>query len=70
MHLQTQAKKELGLIGMGIRIVKQDGVLGLYNGLSASLLRQLTYSTTRFGMYEVVKQSVTPAGCFASISTG
>ena len=45
-------------MGMAARIVKQDGVLGLYNGLSASILRQLTYSTTRFGMYEVVKQNV------------
>lgn len=30
----------------------------LYNGISASLLRQLTYSTTRFGIYEVGKQSL------------
>lgn len=29
----------------------------LYNGISASLLRQMTYSTTRFGIYEVGKQS-------------
>lgn len=29
----------------------------MYNGISASLLRQLTYSTTRFGIYEVGKQS-------------
>lgn len=30
----------------------------LYNGLSASFLRQMTYSTTRFGIYEVAKQSI------------
>lgn len=35
------------------------GVIGLYNGISASLLRQLTYSTTRFGIYEVAKQHLT-----------
>lgn len=36
-------------------IVRNDGVLGLYNGISASLLRQLTYSTVRFGIYEELK---------------
>jgi dicarboxylate transporter 10 len=36
-------------------VVKNDGFLGLYSGLSASLLRQLTYSTTRFGVYEELK---------------
>ena len=33
-----------------------DGIRGFYNGISASLLRQLTYSTTRFGMYETLKK--------------
>lgn len=37
-------------------ILRHDGVLGLYRGLSASLLRQITYSTTRFGIYEKLKQ--------------
>ena len=43
---------------MAVKVFKSDGVAGLYNGLSASLLRQLTYSTTRYGMYEVIKQQV------------
>lgn len=42
--------------GTFVHIVKHGGVRGLYNGLSASLLRQLTYSTTRFGIYEELKQ--------------
>lgn len=41
----------------------------LYNGLSASLCRQLTYSTTRFGIYEVAKQSVTSKGGDTSFAT-
>ncbi|XP_037301105.1 mitochondrial dicarboxylate carrier-like, partial [Manduca sexta] len=36
------------------------GITGLYNGISASLLRQLTYSTARFGIYEMAKQSLAP----------
>ncbi|KAK0634982.1 mitochondrial carrier domain-containing protein [Bombardia bombarda] len=42
--------------GTFTHILRHDGVRGLYNGLSASLLRQLTYSTTRFGIYEELKQ--------------
>lgn len=34
--------------------------MGLYNGISASLLRQLTYSTARFGIYEMAKQQLAP----------
>lgn len=43
-------------------IWRQNGFLGLYNGLSASLLRQLTYSTTRFGIYEEMKSRMTHDG--------
>jgi dicarboxylate transporter 10 len=42
----------LHLVGTSIR---RDGFLSLYNGLSASLLRQGTYSTVRFGVYETIK---------------
>lgn len=38
------------------KIIRERGIFALYNGISASLLRQLTYSTTRFGLYEVGKQ--------------
>jgi len=33
-------------------IIKNEGVLGLYNGLSASLARQLSYTTVRLGVYQ------------------
>lgn len=57
VHLQTQQVKEVGMIGMGIRVFKRDGFFALYNGISASILRQLTYSMTRFGMYETYKKN-------------
>jgi len=41
VHLQTQQKGKIGLIKMGIKVVKSDGIFGLYNGLTASLLRQV-----------------------------
>lgn len=34
--------------------------MGLYNGISASLLRQLTYSMARFAIYETAKQHMSP----------
>lgn len=40
------------------RLVHSNGFLALYNGLSASIIRQLTYSTVRFGIYETLKQQM------------
>lgn len=49
------------MLKMFMHVFKSDGILGLYRGLSASLLRQLTYSTTRFGVYEELKGLFTTA---------
>ena len=43
---------------MTANIVRTNGFFALYNGLSAALLRQATYSTTRFAIYEVTKQAI------------
>uniref|UniRef100_A0AAZ3SUA7 Mitochondrial dicarboxylate carrier n=1 Tax=Oncorhynchus tshawytscha TaxID=74940 RepID=A0AAZ3SUA7_ONCTS len=40
---------------MAMQVVKNDGALALYNGLSASLCRQMSYSLTRFAIYETVR---------------
>lgn len=57
VRLQTQKdnKSKLGIFGMTNNIIKNTGVLSLYSGLSAALLRQATYSTTRFTFYEYSK---------------
>jgi dicarboxylate transporter 10 len=47
------------MIGTFVHVFQHDGFLGLYSGLSASLLRQITYSTTRFGVYEELKSDFT-----------
>lgn len=54
--LQTQQEGKLSILQLTGKIVRERGVFALYNGLSASLLRQVTYSTTRFGLYEIGKQ--------------
>ncbi|KAH9908142.1 mitochondrial dicarboxylate carrier [Xylariomycetidae sp. FL2044] len=53
--------------GTFMHIVRTDGVRGLYNGLTASLLRQMTYSTVRFGVYEDLKRRFTPEGAPPSL---
>jgi solute carrier family 25 oxoglutarate transporter 11 len=35
-------------------ILKNEGIIGMYSGLSAGLLRQATYTTTRLGVYTVL----------------
>ncbi|KAF2839522.1 mitochondrial carrier [Patellaria atrata CBS 101060] len=62
VRLQTQHHGERrNMAQMFVHVAKSDGFLGLYKGLSASLLRQLTYSTTRFGVYEELKEVFTSA---------
>lgn len=56
MQLQTTQEKP-SIVQLTSRIIRSQGVTALYNGISASLLRQMTYSTTRFGIYEVGKQN-------------
>merc|ERR1712130_37677 len=62
VQLQTKKDGNIGAVAQAKIIIRSEGFLALYNGLSASLVRQLTYSTTRFAIYEVAKQSVSPNG--------
>lgn len=50
--------KKLGMVGTLVGVMKNEGVFKIYQGLSASLLRQATYSTARFGVYEFLKEQV------------
>ena len=56
--LQTQQEGKLSILQLTGKVIRTQGVFALYNGISASLMRQLTYSTTRFGIYEMSKQQV------------
>ncbi|NWR82257.1 DIC protein, partial [Furnarius figulus] len=52
----TQQEVKMRMMGMAMHVIRTDGLLALYNGLSASLCRQMTYSLTRFGIYETAKK--------------
>ncbi|XP_069558842.1 mitochondrial dicarboxylate carrier [Brachyistius frenatus] len=58
VHLQTQQEVRVRMIGMTINVVRRYGFLGLYSGLSASLCRQMTYSLSRFAIYETVRDKM------------
>ncbi|XP_039997535.1 mitochondrial 2-oxoglutarate/malate carrier protein-like [Xiphias gladius] len=44
-----------------LSILKNEGVRGIYTGLSAGLLRQATYTTTRLGIYTILFEKMTGA---------
>ena len=44
-----------GPISIAVQIVKTDGAAALFSGVSATVLRQTLYSTTRMGLYEILK---------------
>ncbi|XP_074333466.1 mitochondrial uncoupling protein 5 [Apium graveolens] len=49
----------VGPVAVGVKIIQQDGVRALFSGVSATMLRQTLYSTTRMGLYDVMKQKWT-----------
>ncbi|NXF54324.1 DIC protein, partial [Oceanites oceanicus] len=51
----TQQEVKMRMMGMAMHVIRTDGFLALYNGLSASLCRQMTYSLTRFAIYETAR---------------
>ncbi|XP_028842715.1 mitochondrial dicarboxylate carrier [Denticeps clupeoides] len=57
VHLQTQQEVKMRMVGMAMQVVRSDGVIALYSGLSASLCRQLSYSMTRFAIYDTVRNT-------------
>uniref|UniRef100_A0A8C4S1M2 Mitochondrial 2-oxoglutarate/malate carrier protein n=1 Tax=Erpetoichthys calabaricus TaxID=27687 RepID=A0A8C4S1M2_ERPCA len=42
-------------------ILRKEGIRGIYTGLSAGLLRQATYTTTRLGIYTILFEKMTSA---------
>ncbi|CVK85396.1 related to dicarboxylate carrier protein [Fusarium proliferatum] len=62
VRLQTRAVKVAPSFALAIKIIiSEEGVSGLYSGLTASVVRQLTYSGIRFGIYEELKSKAGPA---------
>uniref|UniRef100_A0A5B6ZC65 Mitochondrial uncoupling protein 5-like n=1 Tax=Davidia involucrata TaxID=16924 RepID=A0A5B6ZC65_DAVIN len=62
IHVPPPPAARVGPIAVGIRIVQQDGAVALFSGVSATILRQTLYSTTRMGLYDILKQKWTDPG--------
>ena len=56
ISLHIAPPPRVGLISIGTQIVKSEGATALFSGVSATILRQTLYSTTRMGLYEILKQ--------------
>ncbi|XP_039279846.1 mitochondrial dicarboxylate carrier isoform X2 [Nilaparvata lugens] len=55
VHLQTQKSGKLRILPSMVHICKTQGFFALYRGLTASIFRQMSYSTARFAVYEALK---------------
>lgn len=60
--MQIQGNSAGGPLSVVGGILRDEGAFGLTRGLSASLLRQGVYSSTRFGVYDIGKQYLTNNG--------
>ncbi|TXT15403.1 uncharacterized protein COLE_01596 [Cutaneotrichosporon oleaginosum] len=61
VRMQTAAHKTT-FVGSIKDVLAQKGVRGLYTGLTASVFRQMTYSLTRLGVYDSIKQKLSKNG--------
>ncbi|XP_057759912.1 mitochondrial uncoupling protein 5 [Arachis stenosperma] len=53
---QITQPPRVGLVTVGVKLVQQEGLAALFSGVSATVLRQTLYSTTRMGLYDLLKQ--------------
>ncbi|RHZ57998.1 uncharacterized protein CDV56_105653 [Aspergillus thermomutatus] len=53
--MQMDGAGRQGTIRTAKRIIVDEGIPGLYRGLSAGFTRQLTYGSVRIGLYESIK---------------
>ena len=55
VRIQVLAGENPGIkytpVSVGKQILKNDGYRAFYRGLDAALMRQLTYTTSRFGIF-------------------
>lgn len=60
VRLQAASVPKPTVTKLVTNILKNENIMGLYSGLSAALLRQCTYTTARFGAYDLIKQKLIP----------
>nr|XP_009409616.1 PREDICTED: mitochondrial uncoupling protein 5-like [Musa acuminata subsp. malaccensis] len=66
-HPPLTPPRRPGPIAVGAQILRAEGPAGLFSGVSATLLRQTLYSTTRMGLYDMLKKRWSAPGDGGSI---
>ena len=56
-HRPAPGSKANAFWTVGVQMARSEGMLSLMNGLTASMLRELTYSGIRMGTYEYFKDA-------------
>ena len=54
-HAAAVAPRQPGPFSVGLSVARSEGMQALYSGVSATVLRQFLYSSTRLGLYEYLK---------------
>ncbi|OCF45817.1 solute carrier family 25 (mitochondrial dicarboxylate transporter), member 10 [Kwoniella heveanensis CBS 569] len=63
MRVRMQTSTSKTTFSHAVRgVLQQNGVRGLYTGLTASIFRQMTYSVTRLGAYDMMKAMMSDGG--------
>ncbi|CAI5525080.1 unnamed protein product [Closterium sp. Naga37s-1] len=47
-----------GALRVAAEVVRENGVKGLFTGVSATMMRQILYSATRMGIYDILKHKM------------
>lgn len=61
--LSASGGKGLGYMGMLSHIAKTEGLGSLFlRGMTPSMIREMTYSSVRMGLYEPIRNAISPEG--------
>lgn len=55
---QGQGPQKQSMFSFTGRVINERGVLSLYSGLSAGITRQVFYASSRFGLFEVIRDEI------------
>lgn len=58
LEVGAQGVKNPSFFSFMATTIKEKGIGSLYNGLSAGILRQVFYATSRFGLFEVFRDQM------------
>eukprot|EP01084_Bolivina_argentea_P046664 85934_1 len=58
VRCQIREQEAVSMFNVAKNIYANEGFRSFYSGLSAAITRQLTYTTLRLGLYEVIRERI------------